>query len=301
MIVDIHAHLFPPEWVARLPIPPAVGDVHQLLDVKAAAGIDVTLVGSPSGAATMVPVPGAGRLRQPLDRLRAYHDWLADVVRARPDRIRAYAYCDPFADDAMLDAVAEALSGDEFVGVITNPSVDGAYLDSPRADGMLALAAERDVPILLHSGSMPACCGGIGDYGLFETVGRLCDVTIGMAVLVASGRLAQYPDLRVIATSGGAALGLLPEALDRTWPAGVGGPPSVVLSRIYVDTTIDNPYALRSSLALVGPERMLFGTDWPPVPVVHEEKLRSVAELPMTAAERADVLGGNAERIFKLS
>ncbi|KWX04660.1 hypothetical protein TH66_05430 [Carbonactinospora thermoautotrophica] len=324
-VVDVHAHLVHPDTVRRFPVPPVLGDVAGLVEAKAAAGIDLTIVGSPNGAGTMVPVPGGGNYHQPLDRLCAFHDWLGQVVADHRDRLRAYVYCDPFGDARMLEAAAQYLATEEFVGIITNPTLRGEYLDSPRADDFFALVAELGVPVMIHSGAEPACCAGIGDYGLVEMVGRYCDVTLGLAAIVLSGRLEQHPDIPIIGTASGGALNLLAGRLDLAWrprhwgPAATGGedgrpgqldraphrsrtkaPPSELVRRLYVDTSLDGRHAHLVNLEVFGPDRMLFGTDWPPVPVDHAAKIRMVEELPVADAERQAILGGTALRLFGL-
>src|SRR5262249_50670290 len=156
--------------------------------------------------------------------------------------------------------------------IITNPSSRGEYLDSPRADNFFALAAELDVPVMLHSGAEPACCQGITNYGLTEMVGRYCDVTLGLAAVLLSGRLEQYPTLRIIGTSNGGALSLLTSKLDLAWqprhwnttsglPSGrssglhivkTGMPPSELMRHLYIDTTGDNLYSHLANIEAVG-------------------------------------------------
>ena len=58
-----------------------------------------------------------------------------------------------------------------FVGIIANTSIEGEYLDSPRADGFFAMAEELGVPVFLHPGPGPATCQGVRDHGLVEGSG----------------------------------------------------------------------------------------------------------------------------------
>jgi len=80
-----------------------------------------------------------------------------------------------------------------------------------------------------------------------------------------------------------------------------GPPPSESLARVYLDTSTSNAGALRADLALVGPDRMLFGTDSPPTTVPVEKGLALVRELDVTDEERQAILGTNAERLFGLT
>jgi len=323
VIIDIHGHIAHPSLLARYPVPPSLGDVDAMIEAKAAAGIGLTIVGSPSGAATMVPVPGLDTYRQPADQLRAFHDWLATVARERREHLRAYAWCNAFADDRELAEAAETVRSGGFVGIIANTSIEGEYLDSPRADGFFAMAEELGVPILLHPGTGPATCQGVRDFGLVEMVGRYCDVTMGLAAIVLSGRLEQHPGVRIIGASSGGALALLGKRLDLAWqprhwdeepgtsshaarsPAMPNtaprctAPPSELMRRLYVDTTADGVTPITMDLDVFGAGHVLFGTDSPPLPVALEIALEDFGSL--NAEDRGSILGGNAARIFALS
>src|SRR4051794_18699635 len=99
MIIDIHGHITHPELLRRYPMPPSLGDVPAMLDRKSAAGIGLTIVGSPVGFGTMTRLPGVDNYAQSEDQLSAFHEWLAETVRAHHDRLRAYVYCDPFSGE----------------------------------------------------------------------------------------------------------------------------------------------------------------------------------------------------------
>ena len=323
MIVDVHAHIAHPDLLARFPMPPSLGDVDGMIEAKAAAGIDLTIVGSPTGAATMVPVRGVDTFRQPADKLRAFHDWLAGTVRERSEHLRAYAWCSAFASDRELAEAADTVRAGGFVGIMANTSVQGEYLDSPRADGFFAMVEELGVPVLLHPGTEPAACHGVRDYGLVEMAGRYCDVTMGLAAIVLSGRLERHPGVRIIGASGGGALALLARRLDLAWkprhwdsasgparraagaPPGLHAaprgsiPPSELVRWLYVDTTADGSTPVAMDLDVFGTDHVLFGTDSPPLPVALTDAVKSLEHLD--DSDRDAVLGGNAARVFSLT
>ncbi len=57
-------------------------------------------------------------------------------------------------------------------------------------------------------------------------------------------------------------------------------------------------------LVCFGPERLIFGSDWPVLNLVgsYDDWLSAVRDYlsPLTAVERAAVLGGNAVRVYRL-
>jgi len=309
-VIDVHGHVTPPELLRRLPMPPSLGDVDGMVERKAAAGIDMTIVGSPVGAGTMVPLPGVDNHGQSPAQLEAFHEWLAETVRDRADRLRAYVWVDPFGDDAALGRAAERLAQDEFVGLIANTSVRGRLLDDDAADPFFALAAEHAAPVLLHAPADPVGTGALRHAGLIEHVARPCDVTIGVAAVLFAGWMERYPGLRLIASAGGGALPLLVEKLDLAQARGAEAgarssdavadrpSPGALLRRVHVDTATPSGLAVRAAVEAFGAERVLFGTDSPPMTTAPEHALSLVDALP--APERALVRGANARALFGL-
>jgi len=82
---------------------------------------------------------------------------------------------------------------------------------------------------------------------------------------------------------------------------GVDGPPiSEQLRHVYVDTGTPSVPALRAALEVFGPDRMLFGTDSPPLATPLDTALASIDALGLSDEDRAKVLGGNAIELFGL-
>jgi aminocarboxymuconate-semialdehyde decarboxylase len=303
VIIDIHGHVTSPALLATLPMPPSLGDIDGMIERKAAAGINTTLVGSPVGAGTMVRRAGPDQFDQSLEELEAFHDWVAETVRAHPGALKAYVYTNPYGGDRMLELAARRLAQEEFVGLIVNTSVRGRYLDQAEADGFFALAAEHRAPVLLHPPAEPVGGGGLGDLGLVEHIARPCDVTIGVAAVLFAGWLEKYPKLRLIASNAGGALALLREKLDlagrRSGRGADAG--SVALRRLYVDTATPSRLALAGAVETFGVDRMLFGTDSPPLAGPLPAAVDLVSRLPVSPPGRERVLRTNAERLFGLA
>ncbi|MCX4513941.1 amidohydrolase [Streptomyces sp. NBC_01619] len=339
MIIDIHGHLSPPEAAERFPMPPSLTDVDGMLAARAQAGIDLTIIGSPVGAGAMARVPGVDNFQQPRDRLRGFHAWMSGLIASFPDQLRGYVYANPFGDDDHLEGVRETLADPAFVGLITPSSVHGELLGSPRSDSFFALAAEAGVPVMVHAPAEPIGTERVDDIGFVEQIGRFGDVGTAMAMIAFAGWLDRYPGLRLIGATGGGAMALLPERLQtaarpRHWGGGApsgapsgppsgapsqapsgrpaapaGGPPpssprsadpGAALQRMYVDTSPFSPAHLSLNAEVLGPERMLFGSDSPPMSAPLEDLIRMIEKLPVDKASQQRILGGNAEALFDL-
>jgi aminocarboxymuconate-semialdehyde decarboxylase len=78
-------------------------------------------------------------------------------------------------------------------------------------------------------------------------------------------------------------------------------PPSSYLRRIYVDTLLFSEAALRCTLEVFGPDRLVFGTDWPPVAIPASVTLDLIRALDIPEDARAGILGGNAAGLLGLA
>jgi aminocarboxymuconate-semialdehyde decarboxylase len=281
-----------------------------MLEHKAEHGIELTIVGSPVGFGTMMPVPGLDNYAQPLDQLKSFHEWLAGLVSEHAGRLAAYAYTNPFGDAEMLEEAARTVRDGGFVGLIVNSSVQGRYLDAEGADDFFAMASELAVPVFLHPGAEPVGTGSVRDFRLVEQVSRFADVAVSLASLAISGRLEQYPGLELLGATAGGGVALVAERIDiasRSRPPADGvaraelkRSPSEYLSNVYVDTANANPHSHLANLDLMGAERMLFGTDSPPMSAPLDQAIARVEGLPISDEQKRAIFEVNARRLFKL-
>ena len=77
-------------------------------------------------------------------------------------------------------------------------------------------------------------------------------------------------------------------------------PPSTYLRRVYVDTANSSVPNHLANLELMGADRMLFGTDSPPLATPLQDAIAMVDGLPISATEKQGILEGNARRLFGL-
>ncbi|MFI6305961.1 amidohydrolase family protein [Amycolatopsis thailandensis] len=304
--IDVHGHLAP--YGETGGGPPSLRDPAGSLAAKRALGVRMTIIGSPVGAGSMVPGAAAGNYDQPADRVRAHNELMGELVDRFPAELRAYAYLDPFGDEAMLGQAAELVKDDRFAGLLINSSVRGEYLGSERAADFFAMADETGVPVLVHPPAEPSGTAGLhGHHGLIEHIARPCDVTIGIAAIVAGGWLERYPQLPLIAAAGGGGLALLAEKLElavaRTPGRAASGPRLAgravdSLAKVYVETSCPSEAQLSANLRVFGSGRVLFGSDSPPLLAQLDRVTGLVSALP---AEDRDAVGWrNATALFGL-
>lgn len=306
MYIDVHGHLAP--LGEKGGGPPSLFDPEAAITAKREFGVAATIIGSPVGPGSMLPGSGVHNYALSVDQVRAHNESMAALVSRYPESLRAYAYLNPFGGDAMLTQAAELLADWQFVGLIVNSSVEGRLLSDPQAGDFFGLVAELGVPVLVHPPAEPIGTSSVGELGLVENVARPCDVTMGIAALVCAGWLEKYPNLGLIAAAGGGGLAYLSEKLDmatagrpgQACPGGLVGKASDSLRKVYVETACPSAVQLTSNLRTFGGERVLLGTDGPPLLDQVEPIVDMLAASVVDERVRQDIGWANAARLFDL-
>ena len=174
------------------------------------------------------------------------------------------------------------------------------------------MGAARQVPLFIHPPRVPIGHDQQMDqYKLDELVGRPFDTAMALARMILSGLFDRYPGLKIsVAHMGG---GLLPVIgrLDFGWRLGCEGMPeravirckqrpSDYLAKLYVDTMGFWAPHVRETVEVFGVDRVMFGTDYGPVPIDPREHVDIVNGLVISAADKEKILWRNAARFFNL-
>ena len=77
-------------------------------------------------------------------------------------------------------------------------------------------------------------------------------------------------------------------------------PPSHYLKRMYLDTVTYNAPAVKMVLEWMGPERVVYGSDAPPLTSLKPRAIKLIKDLDLSAAEREAIFWGNAATLLKL-
>ncbi|MCY4622375.1 MAG: amidohydrolase family protein [bacterium] len=171
------------------------------------------------------------------------------------------------------DVLAEIAAIDEHPslrGIVTGPRITHLQLDDPELESVWDELESRNLPVLLHPQD------GIG-LDILEGYGHVLPVGVGFPMettavvsrLVFGGVLFNHPGLKIIVSHGGGTLSALVGRLDAAWRSDEIGrtrlpePPSRSIARLYIDAITYAPGPLHASIAMVGQDRIMFGTDHP--------------------------------------
>jgi aminocarboxymuconate-semialdehyde decarboxylase len=304
MIIDCHAHLMPKSWF-HPKSPKSIFDLDALFKEQDEAGVDVTVFGnnwirSPEGADALAVV-------------KEFNEHAAELSAKYPNRLLGLACSVPFDDGAILQETEKAVKQYKLKGIMINSSVNGEYLDSPRATPFFELVTELDVPLFVHPPKFTIGNEKMEIFRLPEMVGRPFDTTLSLTRFILTGGLEKFPRLRMVCAHVGGALPMLPGRLGfgyelrrdmsfGPWePDVITRPPATYIQQLYFDTVSLHPPAVSCAIETIGVDHVVFGSDSPPVPIPLKRSVDVVNALKISAEEKQKIFAGNAAKLLGLS
>ena len=325
MIVDTHAHFVPASLLEALkserrlfpsvkvlaegagtklafaggevtrPVSPKLIDLGQRKDWLAKQKIDCQLAG---GWLDMFgyELPAA----EGADWCRFVNEHMLAAVAGLP-AVRPLA-CVPLQSGKLAASVLEEALGQGFKGIMigTQPKGMGGTLDDPDLNPFWESASAKKVPVFVHPMFV---CGDdrLGAYDMVNAIGRLADTSIALTRLIYSGHLQKYAGADLIISHGG---GALPYALGRLQRNNAIHPNQYAdaldgFRRLYFDTVLFDPRALRFLCDLAGADKVVLGSDHP-FPIGDDNPTLVVEQASLGDSERRAILGETAKRLFHL-
>ncbi|MDQ7879374.1 amidohydrolase family protein [Microbacterium sp. QXD-8] len=329
MITDVHAHLLLPALHAEVErrVPDLVAEaadlerrrngveslqvsgamvgarIPKLTDVGArlaamdAQGVDRQWVSvSPNHFYPWAPEGLAVWVALETNRLIAAHAALA------PDRLTGLGVVPLQHPERIVECLDDAILGRGLAGVEISSFAGDVELSDARLEPFWARAAELGAVVFLH----PFGCSldeRLDRFYLSNTVGQPTENAVALSHLIFSGVLDRHPGLKIVAAHGG---GYLPFAIgrsDRAWHVRPEAQrcrhaPSTYLRKLWFDTVVHDPVAIRHLVEVAGASQVVLGSDFPfdmglddPVALVRG------ADLPAVLTER--ILAGNAAALLE--
>lgn len=330
MVYDVHAHIVPTELMEMLkidghkfglelfttaegqeklrvagtqelgPFPPVLFDLDARFAAMDQGGVDVQLVGHRTefSAYSLPGEQGAGYAR-------AFNRILAEVVATHEDRLIGLGTVPLQSPAAAAEELRYVVQDLGMAGVEIATHVDGTPIDQAGLDPFWEVANELRCLILFHPND-PLRGVDLSRYFMDNIVGRPAESTVAMGYLLLSGVFERFPDLVLCMVHGG---GYMPYQLGRWEKAykvvphlaakNLSRPPLEYVKKLYFDTLVHIPEAMRFLLDLVGPDQIVVGTDYP-YEMAERSPVAFVDSIPgLTAEDRSAILEGNISRIIE--
>ncbi len=279
MIVDSHCHILPPDFASR----------HDELAAR-----DATY-------AALFPAPGgriadAGRLLRDMDSAGVDHavvlgfgwtnsalaaeanDYVIHAASTYPDRITAFVSVNPAWGEAAVREASRCLNaGASGIGEIHADSQLFDITDTDVLDALMTLLRSREAPIVFHA-SEPVGHQYPGKGS--STPDRLVQLA------------ANFPENQMVFAHMGGGLPFyasMPEV-------------AAVLENVWYDTAalpyLYRPAAIAAAVMTAGPDRILFGTDYPLLR--HRRVIDDVQSANLPQDQTAAIMGTNAALLLSI-
>jgi len=283
---------------------PEIGELR--LKSMDEAGITVQVLSNNGPGPDLVP--GADGVAM----ARENNDYLAEVVARRPDRFAGFAVLPMQSPEACAAELERCVKELHFPGAMIHGTTEGRFLDHPSYDGLLAAAAELDVPIYIHPHLAPAPVREAYYSGLEQGAGRVLEAAgwgwhsetaIHLLRLVLAGTLDKHPKLKIIIGHMGEMLPVMLARIDAVFALDIGHlkrPISrAILDQVWITTSgiFSEPPLLAAQMTF-GMDRIMFSVDYPYAPNIAGRRfLNSISLAP---ADMAKLCHANADALLKL-
>lgn len=326
MIVDVHNHYYPPEYLDALepsgsvlnisynsngdPVVHYPGDYNVMVkghrdiayrqDVLDKEGVDLQII-SLTTPGTHVEAPAVAAKLAGIT-----NDAFARVHAERPKRFVPLAtlpLCDPTASVREFIRAVDQL---KMPGAMVFSNVNGTGLDDSQFWPLYEAANDRGAVLMIHP-TYPLGVEAMTEYWLMPLNGFLFDTTLAASKLVFSGVVRRYPRIKWLLGHLGGTIPYLAERLDRGYRAfkecraHIDEPPTAYLKRhFWYDTVNFSQNALTCAISFAGVDRILAASDYPHMIGSIPLMLEAVRALPIADMGKEAILGGNAQKLFNL-
>lgn len=314
MRIDVHSHIFHAAYAERigklggrlpqLNAAPLYGmSLAERLDLMAQEGVDMGLL------SVGVLQPYHADRRTSADLARHANDLFLTTTEESGGRLKTFAVLPLPHVDAAVEELERLTGSDGVVGVTLGTSVLDRELDD---EVLLPLYEELDAraaTVFIHP-SMAFAGFGTRDLGMRRTVGAMFEDTIAAIRLLLSGICVRHPRINFIVPHLGGTLPFIYGRIGRhlarkeeEWAAEgltTADSRSKGEARLWYDTAMRHAPALACACDTLGPERLLFGTDFPYLKTKEELSVRvkNIQDLPVSDSVRDGIFGDMAAQLL---
>jgi aminocarboxymuconate-semialdehyde decarboxylase len=305
--IDLHVHYRHPDQV--IPPPPAwaseerrrelrrhheqISSFDRIVEESDAARVDVRVLS----------LPAASRFTDfdttppHLDEIRELNEFLAAGVRQHPGRLLGFATVDAFAGEDGARETRRAVDELGLSGIVLDSAKADVFLGAPETVPTLEEAARLGIPVFVHptgTSLTPVLAAQAGILG--NSFGRGLANGIALLSLIHRGVLDRIPNLRIIFTTLGA--GAL--VIAGTWRAHEALSAADGRWEVYFDTMGFDAANVGFLVNLLGPDRVVLGSDFPHQVDASEERVRATfAKAGLSEDVQARIREGNAAELLQ--
>ncbi|MFK0573704.1 amidohydrolase family protein [Endozoicomonas sp.] len=204
-----------------------------------------------------------------LDLSRMLNDHIAGLVNDNPKRFIGLGTLPMQAPDLAIRELERCVKDIGLAGVQIGSHVNDWNLDHEQLFPVFEAAEALGAAVFVHPWDMVGK-EQMNKYWLPWLVGMPAESSLAICSMIFGGVLARLPDLRIAFAHGG---GAFPATIGRIEHGFKVRPdlcavdcdvnPREFLQKLYLDTLVHDPLALKYLMDLMGPQRLALGTDYP--------------------------------------
>lgn len=234
------------------------------------------------------------------------------LCRAYPKRFANICIVSLLDMDSAMKELDRSINELDCRGITVAANQNGKGLDSPDYFRFYEKLVDNDLPLFIHPthwDSYPLVDMDNG-WRMMHVFGWPFDTTQAVWRLIFGGVLDRYPSLKVITHHLGAMLPYFARRIEQNFNGFLRDKlPRHICEywgNIYGDTALDGTIAAYPcGYAFFGPDRMMYGTDYPFGAEAGEdfirENLAGIKAMNIAAGDMKKILGGNAKKLFKIT
>ena len=335
-IIDTHRHIFGPKLRQKLvenigfddskPLPQVFGD--EMFFYRESVDVDYSMEIQRQSGVTLCVNSYGGEVEMfaksvirasTLDTLKFLNDESFELRDRFPDEVACMANAHAL-EESSRDVIDPLISNKEACCISVTSSYgagsDQIFLDSPKAEWLWEYAQAKDVLVHIHPPLLAIGAASMQQYRLNEALGRRFGTALSASQMIFRAFFDKYPKLKVLFVHMGGAIAPVVCRLDWNWDLnykGVQNPPidkvdknlrkpsDYFKSNIYVDTMGPSAPWLKAMIEICGVDRVLFGTDFGPVPMSPKLHIDLVNDTITDAGDRNKIFSTNALALLRLS
>ena len=220
----------------------------------------------------------------------------------------------PCGGPAFIKEAERAIRELGLKGIFIHSSHKGSYPDDDEARPFWELVEDLDVPVMIHPPNAGFGEERMREYRLASSIGRPFDLCLALGRLIVRGILEDFPRVKLVASHGGGGICETISRMDYAYEMGdeafflgpyvpmkIKRKPSDYLKRMYLDTVTYNEPALKMVLEWVGADRVIYGSDAPPLTSLKPKAIKLIKDLNIPEADSDKIFCKNALKLLKLA